>query len=131
MGEIRAAASSPSAPNHALAAWCAASSDVTSIATSAKGGIAPSTNSRLPSGARKDTPRLAFTCLVPSSPAADAEFHPWPDTNPSAEKKRANLAWAAAVAVERSREIPLTMVRFYRAHTPHSRRPHSPRVEHP
>ena len=49
------------------------------MATSANGGIAPSMNSRFPSGARKDAPRLGLLgalrrrILLPSAPALQSE----------------------------------------------------------
>src|SRR5579863_2566426 len=66
------------------------------------GGIAPSTNSRLPMGAINDAPRLV------------SSFQPSPEAKPSAAKKLARRSYAAALPAGRRKEIPLIMIRFYR-----------------
>ena len=90
-----AAAASSRPRNHVIAASRTASSCVTSIITSEVDGICPSTNSRLPSGARNDAPRL------------DSSFQPLPGVKPSAEKKPANRSYSAAVPAGRKKEMPL------------------------
>src|ERR1700727_282750 len=62
---------------------------------SAGAGAFPSANSRLPSGARNETPRLS------------SSSHPFPASKPRAEKKLASLAYASGVSAGRTMVIPL------------------------
>ena len=78
-------------------AWTA-SRPVTSTMISAEDGAIPSANSRFPSGARKETPRL------------NSSSQPRPPSNPSAEKKLASLTYASGVPAGRTIVIPLIIL---------------------